>query len=480
MADVSKINGYNIKDITARNQLEKLTNRSITISAGAGTTNVGWWQVVKIAKSSISLSQNYSAVFLVNGIYGNQGQSCAEPSGIIEVDVRNNSGILTQQTVSLISGNLNAANIGISINDSDYLYLYHKVGSEYRSVTYTLISENINGATVFEPTFVSSTMPAGTAYAVNRNKAVYAETARNYETSGGTIKEKFDTHDTQINSHQVEITNIKNGTTIVGKANNANTAAAATQANNYNTSTGTIKSKFDELEEKIDSGGTPSNMMTTDTVQDVTGQKKFGDYKLVIKDHADFLSANIDINEDGKGESFAYFNGKDKNGQLLGAIGFYQDNGGNTGAYLQANHGSVWGGNLGIKTKIGTSDVYAYAPNPPQSSDANQIATTKWVNNKLRLRASLLYLPTVTTGNKVIKQLTKYQLLLFSIKVGSQHFPFFVPLAEFVARNSTDNVLAMEANCDAYNRYTTLYYVNSTTIRVVSAVEIDSLEVFGF
>lgn len=89
MADVSKINGYNIKDITARNQLEKLTNRSITISAGAGTTNVGWWQVVKIAKSSISLSQNYSAVFLVNGIYGNQGQSCAEPSGIIEVDVRN-------------------------------------------------------------------------------------------------------------------------------------------------------------------------------------------------------------------------------------------------------------------------------------------------------------------------------------------------------------------------------------------------------
>ena len=220
--------------------------------------------------------------------------------------------------------------------------------------------------------------------------------------------------------------------------------------------------------------------MTTDTTQDVTGQKKFGDYKLVINDHADFLSANIDINEDGKGESFAYFNGKDKNGQLLGAIGFYQDNGGNTGAYLQANHGSVWGGNLGIKTKIGTSDVYAYAPNPPQSSDANQIATTKWVNDKLRLRASLLYLPTVTTGNKVIKQLTKYQLLLFSIKVGSQHFPFFVPLAEFVARNSTDNVLAMEANCDAYNRYTTLYYVNSTTIRVVSAVEIDSLEVFGF
>lgn len=321
--------------------------------------------------------------------------------------------------------------------------------------------------------------------------AGYAGTATNYDTTTGNIKSKFDEHSTRIddakavgtqglekaNANASEITKIKNGTTIVP---NANIAAHAATATNYDTTVGNIKSKFEELEEKIDSGGTPSNMMTTDTVQDVTGQKKFGDYKLVIKDHADFLSANIDINEDGKGESFAYFNGKDKNGQLLGAIGFYQDNGGNTGAYLQANHGSVWGGNLGIKTKIGTPDVYAYAPNPPQSSDANQIATTKWVNDKLRLRASLLYLPTVTTGNKVIKQLTKYQLLLFSIKVGSQHFPFFVPLAEFVARNSTDNVLAMEANCDAYNRYTTLYYVNSTTIRVVSAVEIDSLEVFGF
>lgn len=89
----------------------------------------------------------------------------------------------------------------------------------------------------------------------NARVALNANTATNYDTAGGTIKDKFTDHESKINNHQVEINNIKNGTTTVGKANNANTAAAATQANNYNTSTGTIKSKFDELEEKIDSGG---------------------------------------------------------------------------------------------------------------------------------------------------------------------------------------------------------------------------------
>lgn len=321
--------------------------------------------------------------------------------------------------------------------------------------------------------------------------AGYAGTATNYDTTTGTIKSKFDEHSTRIddakavgtqglekaNANASEITKIKNGTTIVPNANMASHAGTAT---NYDTATGNIKSKFEELEEKIDSGGTPSNMMTTDTVQDITGQKKFGDYKLVINDHADFIANNIDINTNPSIEKTAYINCKDKNGEMLGAIGINQDMSGKTGVYLQANNGNSWGGNLGIKTRLGTSDVYAYAPNPFQSSDANQIATTKWVNDKLRQRKSLLYLTTVTTGNKVIKQLTEYQLLLFSIKIGSQHFPFFVPRAEFVARNSNDNVLAMEANCDAYNRYITLCYVNSTTIRVVSAVEIDSLEVFGF
>lgn len=204
-------------------------------------------------------------------------------------------------------------------------------------------------------------------------KATEADTAYNYSTAGGEIKVKFDAIDG-------EITNIKNGTTIVPNANIASHAATAT---NYDTTTGNIKSKFDELEEKIDSGGTPSNMMTTDTVQDVTGQKKFGDYKLVIEDHSDFVANDIDINSNPTDNKYAYFNGKDKNGKMIGAIGFKHEAGtGYTEVYLQAQHGDNLGGNLGIKTKTGTSDVFAYAPNPSGTSNNQAIATTLWVNNR--------------------------------------------------------------------------------------------------
>lgn len=125
-----------------------------------------------------------------------------------------------------------------------------------------------------------------------------------------------------------------------------------------------------------------ANIVTKNTQQAITGQKKFNDYALVLNDHADFIANDIDINSNPTSEKFAYFNGKDKNGNMLGAIGFYQDPAGNTGAYLQANRGATWGGNLGIKTKAGTSDVFAYAPNPPDNSNTNQIATTYWVTKK--------------------------------------------------------------------------------------------------
>ena len=127
----------------------------------------------------------------------------------------------------------------------------------------------------------------------------------------------------------------------------------------------------------------PSDVVRTGNNQSITGQKTFGDYDLVITDHADFKSSDMDINTNPSEEKFVYFNGKDKNGNMLGAIGFYQDPVGNTGAYLQANHGATWGGNLGIKTKAGSTDVFAYAPNPPSNSSTNQIATTYWVDQKI-------------------------------------------------------------------------------------------------
>lgn len=314
----------------------------------------------------------------------------------------------------------------------------------------------------------------------NARVALNANTATNYDTAGGTIKDKFTDHESKINNHQVEINNIKNGTTTVGKANNANTAAAATQANNYNTSTGTIKSKFDELEEKIGSGGTPTNMMTTDTVQDVTGQKKFGDYKLVMNDHADFVANDIDIYSEPNNDKHVYFNGKDKYGRMMGAIGFFQNTHGDTGAYLQANYGDRWGGNLGIRTKEGTSDVYAFAPNPPFDSKSDQIATTYWVRNKLAYRQSLYSSTSVTTGQKSILSIINFDLLLFVIKIGSERFPFLVPKTELMARNSSTNKLSLEANSAGTNRFMNLYFVSVQALYFVNVSAIEGLEIYGF
>lgn len=99
--------------------------------------------------------------------------------------------------------------------------------------------------------------------------AGYAGTATNYDTTTGTIKSKFDEHSTRIddakavgtqglekaNSNASEITKIKNGTTIVP---NANIAAHAATATNYDTTTGNIKSKFDDIEAKIEDGSSLS------------------------------------------------------------------------------------------------------------------------------------------------------------------------------------------------------------------------------
>lgn len=99
--------------------------------------------------------------------------------------------------------------------------------------------------------------------------AGYAGTATNYDTTTGTIKSKFDEHSTRIddakavgtqglekaNANASEITKIKNGTTIVP---NANIAAHAATATNYDTTTGNIKSKFDDIEAKIEDGSSLS------------------------------------------------------------------------------------------------------------------------------------------------------------------------------------------------------------------------------
>lgn len=99
--------------------------------------------------------------------------------------------------------------------------------------------------------------------------AGYAGTATNYDTTTGTIKSKFDEHSTRIDDAKAV------GTQGLEKANsnaseitkikngttivpNANIAAHAATAANYDTTVGNIKSKFDDIEAKIEDGSSLS------------------------------------------------------------------------------------------------------------------------------------------------------------------------------------------------------------------------------
>lgn len=328
------------------------------------------------------------------------------------------------------------------------------------------------------------------------------------------------------------VQNIIDGTTVPQKVKKLETARtvrtnlASTNAASFDGTANITPGVTGTL--PVTNGGTGAtsldgaNIVTKNTQQTITGQKKFEDYKLVIEDHADFNSKDIDINTNPSSEKFAYFNGKDKNGNLIGAIGFYQDPTGNTGAYLQANHGANWGGNLGIKTKAGTSDVFAYAPNPRDNSNTNQIATTYWVNNKRPKingnanynsdsnfyapitegksgnvlvstgsgspswvtdflgRNTSVYYASVTTGSKSFYQsIAKFTYIFFWLSGGTENYPFLIPRTEFIRKNSNNNKLSIASNDYNQNRYVNLYYVNEYGFYITSSSNIDMIEIVG-
>ena len=142
-----------------------------SVIASAGTANIGWWKIGKIQKSKITVSNNYSAILLVNGVYGNQGQSYNEPSGILEVDVRNNNNTLNQANACVLAGNLTLSNICLALDGAGDLILYHKLSSEYRIATYTLLTENTKSVFELSASFYGTTAPSSAVYAVYANIA---------------------------------------------------------------------------------------------------------------------------------------------------------------------------------------------------------------------------------------------------------------------------------------------------------------------
>lgn len=155
-----------------------------SVRANAGTANIGWWKIGKIQKSKIAVSNNYSAIFLVNGVYGNQGQSYNEPSGIVEVDVRNNDGNLIQAYVCTLAGNLTLSNICVALDSAGDLILYHNLSSTYRIVSYTLLTDNTINVIELGVSFYGTAAPTSATYAVSANIASKVNNALTLNVNG--------------------------------------------------------------------------------------------------------------------------------------------------------------------------------------------------------------------------------------------------------------------------------------------------------
>lgn len=289
--------------------------------------------------------------------------------------------------------------------------------------------------------------------------AGYAGTATNYDTTTGTIKSKFDEHSTRIddakavgtqglekaNANASEITKIKNGTTIVPNANMASHAGTAT---NYDTATGNIKSKFEELEEKIDSGGSLPP----------TGNVKIPIY---ITD----LGNPMPISVSDSQSAAALISTDDK----------------------LATVRDIYYGTPTINgSKTYTSATNIFAPTSSGTNKALLMSTGSgapvWERDYLTTRTSLFYSSSLSTGNKTLNQsVNNFSIIFCSLRsvTNGEHYPFWVPRSEYQLRNGANNKLSL-ASCEANtNRYINLYYVNTTTFYITSFSGVDVLEIWG-
>lgn len=121
----------------------------------------------------------------------------------------------------------------ITVKDSKTIYIYT---TNFEDEVRSALAKIVSGATVV----AKATHAVNAENAENAENATKAVTADDYNTSSGTITNKFTAVDT-------EIANIKSGSTTVAKASKAGTA---TLASGY-TSNGSINEKFAEVENSI-------------------------------------------------------------------------------------------------------------------------------------------------------------------------------------------------------------------------------------
>ena len=244
---------------------------------------------------------------------------------------------------------------------------------------------------------------------------------------------------------QAEIENIKNGKTIV---QNARVALNANTATNYDTAGGTIKSKFDELEEKIGSGG--SLLPAGSTNRPIYINSSGNPATIIVSDSI----------------TAAALTSSDTN--------------------LATVRDIYYGTPTINDSKAYNSGTSIYAPIVAGTSKSLLVSNGKgapyWNRNYLSDRTSLYSSSSLSTGNKTLKQSAlNFSVIFFSLKgeSNSEHYPFWIPRSEYQGRNSTSNKLCL-ASCEANkNQYINMYYVNDTTFNLSSFEKIITLEIWG-
>ena len=150
-----------------------------TVYVGLGTASIGWWKIGAVSLSditSIANTTSLSTIILINGIYGDQGQTGTTPSGAVEFDVRCSNGAFSYATLSVLWGNLSINNLCAVVSENEVV-LYCNIDGNYRAAQFMVLAEHAYAGTVkkrpfvFSTTYYGSTAPDGAVYAFVRNNA---------------------------------------------------------------------------------------------------------------------------------------------------------------------------------------------------------------------------------------------------------------------------------------------------------------------
>lgn len=132
----------------------------------------------------------------------------------------------------------------------------------------------------------------------------------------------------------------------------------------------------------LDAGGgsTPSNMVTTDTAQTITGTKTFSGDSWITK----IKNTTVTYNYAPASDVWTSIAFVDANDMQMGTVDCWRQPDNSTVMQLNVfGHSGYWGSNLGQSLQFGVdsnSKAFALAPTPRANPNGNEIATVSWVN----------------------------------------------------------------------------------------------------